>query len=111
MIGSAGAVTVAVAGTPEVATKNLPNPTKPLNCNVLFIQALNGNSGKAYIGAQGMSKSTMEGVYLVVPVPAAGNLPLLKLDIPGVAGPINLAQVYVDVDTSGQGVLIAFGAI
>ena len=104
MIQSLGKVVVTTAGTPVQMTQNSTNQTK-VRCHSFMVEALSANSGKIYIGAKGMSKTTLAGVYAILPVPTANILPSFSATLTLVPDAFIPSTIYIDADVSGEGVL------
>lgn len=103
---SIGKVTVTTAGTKVRLTANETTPGANLGAQTILIQALSGNTGKVYIGLSTLNKSTGAGVLGVLNVPpTTGDLPLLTLTAPMAPALFNAADLYLDVDTNGEGVM------
>jgi hypothetical protein len=78
-----GEKTVTTSGTAEaIAAANV--------VEALTIIAKAGNTGQVYVGGSDVTTSTNDGLD-------AGDV----LEIPG---PLDLADIYIDVDTNGEGV-------
>lgn len=99
-----GPVTVATAGTPVtlasgLVTQALALAGDPVPSNKLALIALPTNTGSVYVGAKNMNKTTLAGV-------------IIKLGTNGsytITDNVHLNQyrldlLWVDVDTSGEGV-------
>lgn len=100
---SLGKIAVSSAGTPQAVSAS------QLLCQSISFQALSSNTGKIYIGTQGMSKSTLVGVLAVLAVPTANLLPGYSVSsIP--IGSVNAAEIYLDADTSTEGVIVGYYA-
>ena len=84
-----GKKTVTAAGTAEALASGIVAKS-------VTIQALRGNTNKVYIGTSSVS-STAYGVSLL-----AGETFSVSND--GHDSRINLADIYIDVDTNGEGV-------
>ena len=103
MLQTLGKVTVPSAGTPVQLS------TKTLNANSAYFQALSGNTGKMYVGLAGMIKTTLVNVLHVIVPPPASPLTLDSWDVVGITiGPIDFSQLWIDADTSTQGLLISY---
>jgi hypothetical protein len=90
-----GSKTVAASGTAEAlsATKIL--------CGGVTIRANDTNTGNVYIGGSTVDKSTNQGV--VIPAGATISMAAQAGHV------INLANIYIDVDTNGDGVTFDHG--
>ena len=97
-----GAVT-ATAGTPVAVTDNFSSDTDVLAMPVAYlsIQALKDNAGNVYIGYSDMNTTTMAGVlYVIGPGESWG------VGHPNVST-IRPRDIYIDVETTGEGVLVS----
>lgn len=102
-------VVVPVAGTPVSLASAIANSgVKPVNCHNVTLQALPSNTGKIYIGRQGLVKATYVGVGGYIPVPTANVAPQIKYDLPLAPDGISLNQIFIDADNSNDGVLMAY---
>jgi hypothetical protein len=105
---SLGKIT-ATAGTP------VPLSVTSINVNAIYFQALSNNTTYAYVGTKTMVRSTLVGVYRQIPAPTAATgatiaLPDWNLISSVFTGPFDLSQIYIDVDTTGQGLLVSYVA-
>jgi hypothetical protein len=106
---SVGKVT-ATSGTPVALT-----PGVVTNCNVIYIQALGTNTHYSYIGSSTMVRATLVGVYRIIPAPTAATgatiaLPFWDPQSNVFTGPFDLSKIFLDVDTTGEGVLVSYVA-
>jgi hypothetical protein len=108
-----GKVTVTTSGTP-VQIPTLPavvtgplGPQGLTTVHAFIIQALSGNAGKIYIGLSGMSKSSLVGVLVVLPVPTANLIPTFSVSLTEAANALSLTDLWFDADNSGEGVTIS----
>ncbi len=100
---SLGKITVASAGTPVVCTTNETAPTARLGVQSINVFALAGNSGtNIYVGSATMNKSTLAGVYAIVP--KGNDVSAVVINAP--AG-INANEVYIDADTTNDAALVS----
>lgn len=102
---SLGLVTVVAAGTPQQITA-----TKT-NASAVYFQTVEAQSGnRVYIGSSALVKSTLVGCYrvLVKPLatPASLDSWLLQNNI-GICV-VDLSTIYLDSDTTGDGLLISY---
>lgn len=102
-VKSLGKVVVTSAGTPVRATANQSDPTARFACQSLSVQALSGNSGtNIYVGSASLNKSTLVGVYLIIPKGSQGSF---SIDLAPEG--IMANEVYIDADTTNDAALIA----
>jgi hypothetical protein len=100
---SLGKITVTTAGTPVQVI------TKTTNCNTVSFQALSTNTGKIYIGLNNIVKASLANVLRVLEPPIASPTTLDSWSPQGITiGPIDLSQIWLDSDTSGEGMLVSF---
>lgn len=100
---SFGKVTVTTAGTPVRCTINQTAPTDRVAVQSVTIQALAGNSGtNIYVGNSAMNKSTLAGVYAMVPKGVAGSI-TINLAPAG----IMVNEIFLDADTNGDAALVS----
>jgi hypothetical protein len=95
---SLGFITVRTPGTP------VPLSATPLQLSSVRVQPRSApgilNIGNVYLGARGMNRSTGAGVYAVLSPEQVEGFPLSPA--------VDLAQVYVDADNAGDGILGAY---
>ncbi len=93
-----GRVNVATPGTP------VPLATDPsITASKLFVQAVPGLTGKTFLGALTMSKTTLAGVARVL---SAGETFFLESQ-DGTDG-IRLKDYAIDADVAGEGLLVSY---
>lgn len=107
MLESLGKVVVAAAGTPARATANRSDPVERYECHAFMIEVDASNTGKIYVGNSAMNKTTLAGVYAVLPVPGTNTIPTFSTTISYAINPLNLDDVWIDADTNGEGALVA----
>lgn len=88
--------TVTAAGTQE------PLSATAVLATDLIIQALSGNTGVVYVGSSTVSSSDC-----MAELSAGGVVTFSSLAAVS-GGHINLADIYIDVETSGEGVNIGY---
>lgn len=100
---SFGKVTVTTAGTPVRATLNESTPSARVGLQSFTVFALLGNTGaNIYVGSSAMNKTTLAGVYAIVPKGTSAGA-IINLAPTG----INLNEIYLDADTSGDAALVS----
>lgn len=100
---SLGKVLVTTAGTPVRATLNESVPAARYAVQSFSVFALAGNSGaNIYVGSSAMNKSTLVGVYAIVPK-GGGSYAVIQEAPAG----IMLNEIYLDADTSGDSALVS----
>jgi hypothetical protein len=115
---SLGFVTVASAGTPERATKNVGqtgsnlgpvgSPGNRFPCHSFLVEALPTNTGKVYVGKRSaMNKTTGAGLLAILPIPTTNLLPSFSSTMSKSFNAFDLSTIWIDVEVSGDGVLIS----
>lgn len=104
---SLGKVTIASAGTPERVTKNQTAPTAQLLSHSYLVEALGTNNGKIYIGSSTMDRSTLAGVYAILPPPTTNVFPSFSATVAFLPLNFDMSQIYMDADTSDEGALVS----
>jgi hypothetical protein len=116
MVKSFGIVTVAAAGTPVQASDNLTLATgQPVPLQAVLFQAHPDNTGKVYIFvemSQPPADHRTDGVGLVAILPApsdpdTGPFPSGTFGLPATPNGINLTNFWLDVQTSGDKVIVS----
>ena len=103
MFVSLGKIAVTTAGVPQQVV------LVTTNCNVAYFQALSTNTGKIYIGLSGLVKATLANVLRVLVPPPTTPLTLDSWNPQGITqAPIDLSTIFLDADTSGQGLVISY---
>lgn len=101
---SLGRVNVAAPGTPVplAASHNI-------RVSKLFVQVIPGLTGKAYIGTATMNKTTLSGVVRILwPNAAGGFSDQFFLETEDGNDGLPLAEYAIDMDVSGEGVLVSY---
>lgn len=100
-----GKVTVPVPGLPVAMTfpAGLLLPT----VHSVLIEVLSGNTGKVYVGTNGLNKTTLANVLFVLAVPTANAFPTLTLAITQGGNAVDLTQLRFDADNANEGVLVS----
>lgn len=99
-------MTMTTLGRVDVATPGTPVPlaTDPaITASKLFVQAVPGLTGKTYLGAPTMSKTTLAGVTRVF---SAGES--FFLESQDGADSIRLKDYALDADVAGEGLLVSY---
>ena len=96
------------AGTPLRVTNNEPTPTDRYQCHAIMIEAWPTNAGKVWIfDREAGNKTTGEGVVAILAPPATNIFPTFTVGFSGFANPIDASLYWVDVDNTGEGVVIS----
>jgi hypothetical protein len=75
----------------------------------VFFQVIPGLTGKAYIGAPGMNKTTLAGVARVLwPNSSGGISDQFLIETGNGLDEINLSEYVIDMDVAGEGVLFSY---
>ena len=106
-IRSLGQVTT-TAGTLVRLTANESDATAHLACHSFMCEALQGNTGRVYIGASNMVRATGVGVYAVLAIPTDNVLPTFTATISFLPNALVMNELYLDVDVNGEGVLVSY---
>ena len=102
---SFGSVIIPVGGIPVRVV--VPPTMNPPSCHALIIQTLRSNTGKIYIGLSGMQRTTLAQTLAVLPIPTDNLLPTFSIALTVAANAINVADLWLDADVNGEGVLIS----
>lgn len=98
-----GKVIVTTAGTPVRATINESTPSARVGLQSFTVFALAANTGtNIYVGSSAMNKTTLAGVYAIIP---KGTNVSFTINLAPVG--YNLADFYLDCDTSGDACLVS----
>ena len=99
-----GNVSVATPGTP------VPLSTDPTaTASKLFFQVIPGLTGKTYVGAPTMNKTTLSGVVRVLwPNATGGFSENFWVEAQDGRDSIRLSEYAVDVDVAGEGLLVTY---
>jgi hypothetical protein len=103
-INCKGRVNVATPGTP------VPLATDPsVRASKLFFQVIPGLTGKAYIGAANLSKSTLAGVARILwPNSSGGFSETFSIEAQDGENSIRLIDYAIDADVAGEGLLVTY---
>lgn len=100
-------------GPIHVVTPGAPVPLAPVfkvigfaTCHAALFQALHTNTGKVYIGAPTMDKTTQAGCAAVLAIPTNNAIPSFGLANPLSPAGIDVASLALDADQPGDGVLL-----
>lgn len=107
MLHSLGKITVPSAGTPVRATSGQSDPSTPILCHAVLVEAWPTNTGKAYVGVASMNKTTGSNVLGILPIPTDNSIPTFSATNAAAPNGLNAADIYVDVQTNGEAVLIS----
>jgi hypothetical protein len=107
MLTSLGKVTIDTAGVLKRATYNLSTPTTKFLCHSIMIEAWPTNTGKVYICDRSNAvASTGVGIVAILGVPTVNSIPTFTDTITGAIAAINLEGIWIDVENSGDSVLV-----
>ncbi len=99
-----GKVTVTTAGTPVRVTSTRTG------AQAILVQAVSTNTGKIYVGNSSLNKSTLAGVYFVIPAASASDIPSFEFSIPLSPAGLNAADIYLDADNNGEAAIVTITA-
>lgn len=101
-----GKLTLTAAGTPQRLTVPLEKMNPP-SCHAVFIEVLPTNTAKIYVGLAGLAKATLVQVLAILPVPTVNLLPTFTIAVTVAGNAINVGDLWIDADVSGEGVLVS----
>ena len=108
MLVSFGKIAVAAAGTPVRATENQTDPALPYFCHAVMVEVDPSNTGKVWVGtSSSMDTATFADVVAILAAPSVNTLPTFSYTISYAINAINLGDLWIDVDTNGEGVVIS----
>lgn len=107
MTASLGKITVTSAGTPVRATINESDPTAPYHCHAFLVEAWPTNTGKIYIGMNGMNKTTGVELLAILAVPTANTSPTFSATIAYAPNALTISDIYIDAENSNDGALVS----
>jgi hypothetical protein len=106
-----GPLTVPTPGVPVPFSSILPSApsTFDVNNNVhaCIMEAISSNAAKVYIGMAGMNKTTLANVLMVLPVPTVNLIPTFSISVTQGANALDLADLYLDADNAGNGIIVS----
>lgn len=106
-----GKITVTTAGTPiqlsaQTLVQTALGSPHLKTVQAVLLQAIPSNTGLVYIGNSGLTKATYVGCGYVLGIPVAGTTaPAWGTAQNAQAAGVDLSEIYLDVGTSGEGVL------
>lgn len=107
MLRALGKLT-ATAGTLKRFTSGFATPSEKVGVHGLLAQALSSNTGKVYIGTAGMNKSTGVEVIAILAIPTTNAIPSFTAALTISPNGLNLADLWFDVDNTGEGILLSY---
>lgn len=107
MLQSIGRIVVPVAGTPVRVTSGQTDPAERFACHGVLIQARPGNAGRVYIGTATMNRVAETGLYAILAIPTANQLPTFSAALTLSPNAIQLQDLFIDVDVNNDGVLVS----
>jgi hypothetical protein len=104
IVKTLGKIAPSSAGTPVQCTTD-----RTIVAQKLLVSQIPGTSGNTFFGRSTLTKATYVGVIkgFLPATGANGFTDTLEIDADG-GNPICLADYWVDADTNGQGLLIAY---
>lgn len=100
-----GKIPIPNAGQPVQVVA--PPSMNPPSCHAVIIEALPTNTGKIYIGLQDLDKVSLAQVLIILPVPTVNLLPTFSIAVTVAGNAINIGNLWLDADNSGEGVLLS----
>jgi hypothetical protein len=94
-------------GTPVQVTSLLTNPQASEPVHGVMVQARKANVGAAYVGNSAMSRSAETGLFAVLATPTSNTIPSFTAALTLAPNAINLADLWIDVDNLGDGVIVS----
>lgn len=107
MIRPLGVINVPVPGTPVRISTLLPSLTEPFQCHAVLIQVRKANTGRTYVGASTMNRTTEDGVLATLAIPTDNSIPAFAAALTPAPNGINLTEIYVDADVANEGVKVS----
>lgn len=104
-----GKIQVPAAGTPiQVAAQTLIRSAinNFQTVHAIQFQAVPSNTGKIYFGNQAMVKATYAGCGMVLVIPTTGFIPSWGITQETSPNGVDLSEIWIDADLSGDGVLV-----
>jgi hypothetical protein len=99
-----GRVNVATPGTPVQLSSNTG-----LRAAKILFQVVPGLTGKGYIGKNGMSRASLNGVLRILwPNQSGGISDSFLVESCQDSDILNLAEYYIDMDVAGEGLLVSY---
>ena len=103
-INCKGRVNVVTPGNPVPLTTDAS-----VEVSKLFFQVVPGLTGKTYVGAPNLSKSTLTGVARVLwPNSTGGFSETFSIEAQDGENSIRLADYAIDADVAGEGLLVTY---
>jgi len=100
-----GRVLVAVPGV--LAQVVVPPYVNPPTVHAILIEALPSNTGRVYVGVQGLVRATLANCLAVLPIPTANMIPTFSITVTEAANGVALSSFYFDADVGGEGVMVS----
>lgn len=97
----------ATPGTPVRLTSNQSTPAARYPVHSFLCEAVSSNTGNVYIGGPSLNRATLADVFCVLPIPTTNLLPSFSATVSYAAAAFNLADIYLDTDVAGEGVLVS----
>ena len=107
MITVVGRINVPVGGTPVQVTAGFAALGIQLStCHAALLQALHDNTGRIYIGLSTLNRTTRANCAAVLAAPSGAAIPSFGISNPLSPAGVDLAALYLDADTNGEGILL-----
>ena len=94
-------------GTPIQVTSLIAGAQASEPCHGVMIQARKGNVGVAYVGNSVMNRAAETGIFAQLAIPTANTIPSFTAALTLAPNAINLADLWIDVDSNGDGVIVS----
>lgn len=94
-------------GTPVRLTSTQTNPAEKFACHGVLVQALDTNVGKAFVGNSVLNKTARTGLHATLAIPTNNTVPSFTAALTASPNAVNLGDLYVDVDSLGDGVTVS----
>ena len=102
---SLGKIAVAAPGTPVRVTSDTS-----IRAHRIRFAVVVGETGRVWLGVEGMNKATGAGVVKEFWPTGAGGGVADELVIEPASGDLRLSDYYVDANTAGEGLIVAYWA-
>jgi hypothetical protein len=95
-----------VAGTPVSVVQAIPTAQQPFHVHAILVQALQGNTGRVYVGSSAMNVATEANLYAILPAPSAGSIPSFSAALGISRNGLDAGDFWIDVEVSGEGAIV-----
>jgi len=77
-----------------------------VGCQSIFVQGI-VNTGDLFVGAAGLDRTTLAGVYAIIPAATANGYPGVTLEVGDSPNGLNAAEIYLDAEVDGEYALVS----